>query len=81
MKSEARLAPHPTLPRYYNAPEERQQRVNAMFDASASHYDLVTHLQPHRWRSGVASADFEAPSRVRWGGDLSSGHSVPGSTR
>ena len=44
MKPEAGLAPHPTLPRYYSAPEERQQRVNAMFDASASHYDLVTRM-------------------------------------
>lgn len=44
MDSDLRLAPHPPLPRYYRAPEERQARVNAMFDATAKHYDRVTRL-------------------------------------
>ena len=44
MDRNVELAPHPTLPRYYGAPDERQQRVNAMFDASAKHYDRVTQL-------------------------------------
>lgn len=36
--------PHPVLLRYYGGAEERQTRVNAMFDAAARHYDLIERV-------------------------------------
>ena len=39
-----KLAPHPTLERYYAAPETRQREVDSMFDRAAAHYDRTTQL-------------------------------------
>jgi len=39
-----KLAPHPTLGRYYDAPEQRQAFVRRIFDESAAQYDLVERM-------------------------------------
>lgn len=39
-----RLPPHPVLARYYRSPEERRAAVQAMFDASARHYDWIIRM-------------------------------------
>jgi demethylmenaquinone methyltransferase/2-methoxy-6-polyprenyl-1,4-benzoquinol methylase len=39
-----RVAPHPILRRYYDDEAGRKQRVNALFDASARHYDWITDV-------------------------------------
>jgi len=39
-----RIAPHPVLKKYYSSTEERRDRVNHMFDASAEHYDWITDV-------------------------------------
>ncbi len=41
-KQANRVAPHPVLSSYYGSAEERRSRVDAMFDASAQHYDWIT---------------------------------------
>lgn len=38
------VAPHPVLTEYYPTAEARRERVNAMFDASARHYDWINAL-------------------------------------
>ena len=37
-------APHPTLPRHYPRPEERQRFVDGLFDAAAPHYDWICRV-------------------------------------
>ena len=48
-------APHPVLKEYYDNADQRQQRVDAMFDASAPHYDWIISMMSfgsgHRYRS------------------------------
>lgn len=41
MKSQ-RVAPHPVLTNYYPEEASRRQKVDAMFDSSAKHYDWIT---------------------------------------
>ncbi len=38
------LRPHPVLGSYYTGAEQRRQRVDAMFDDSAPHYDWITNV-------------------------------------
>lgn len=38
------MPPHPVLPGYYADADSRQARVDAMFDASAPHYDWITAM-------------------------------------
>lgn len=38
------LAPHPTLGDYYREDSARRQRVDAMFNASAGHYDWINSM-------------------------------------
>ena len=38
------LRPHPVLGAYYPSAEQRRQRVDAMFDNSAPHYDWITKV-------------------------------------
>ncbi len=49
------LAPHPVLKEYYAEADQRQQRVDAMFNASAPHYDWIISVMSfgsgHRYRS------------------------------
>lgn len=40
----APVAPHPVLKDYYADEAARKQRVNALFDASARHYDWITSM-------------------------------------
>jgi demethylmenaquinone methyltransferase/2-methoxy-6-polyprenyl-1,4-benzoquinol methylase len=40
-RNPVRQPPHPVLPQYYADAEQRQGRVNAMFDAAARHYDRI----------------------------------------
>jgi demethylmenaquinone methyltransferase/2-methoxy-6-polyprenyl-1,4-benzoquinol methylase len=39
-----RVAPHPVLSEYYQAEQDRRDRVDAMFDASAIHYDWINSV-------------------------------------
>jgi len=39
-----RLAPHPVLAEYFTDEVSRRQTVDAMFDASAPHYDAITSM-------------------------------------
>lgn len=51
------LAPHPVLGEYYPDAAARRARVNAMFDASARHYDWITAMMSFgsgRWYRGDA---------------------------
>lgn len=38
------LAPHPVLTEYYEKPEDRRSRIDAMFDSSAQHYDWINDV-------------------------------------
>jgi len=40
----SRQPPHPVLTRFYHREQERQTRVNAMFDAAARHYDHIERV-------------------------------------
>ena len=61
------VAPHPVLEDYYTDPAERREAVDAMFDASAVHYDWITDMMSFgsgRWyrrqalvRAGVSAGD------------------------
>lgn len=42
--SPQRLSPHPVLDEYYHDESERRERVDAMFDASAPHYDWINAM-------------------------------------
>jgi len=44
MDSNNRVAPHPLLSDYYASEEDRRQRVDGMFDASAPHYDWINRV-------------------------------------
>lgn len=61
--------PHPVLSSYYRDAEERQARLNAMFDAAARHYDLIERVmsfgrgQRYR-RQALASAGLVEGMRV-----------------
>jgi len=44
MNSNNRVAPHPLLSEYYASDEDRRQRVDGMFDASAPHYDWINNV-------------------------------------
>lgn len=51
------VAPHPVLTEYYSTAEDRRARVNAMFNASARHYDWITAMMSFgsgRWYRGDA---------------------------
>lgn len=53
----SRIAPHPVLRRYYADEPGRKQRVVALFDASAQHYDWITDIMSFgtgRWYRGDA---------------------------
>jgi demethylmenaquinone methyltransferase/2-methoxy-6-polyprenyl-1,4-benzoquinol methylase len=39
-----KLAPHPVLSDYYENEAERQEKVDYLFDTSASHYDWITDV-------------------------------------
>lgn len=38
------ISPHPVLPEYYPDEPARQQRINAMFDGGAAHYDWINRV-------------------------------------
>lgn len=38
------VAPHPVLNEYYDSAESRRQKVDEMFDSSASHYDWICDM-------------------------------------
>ena len=42
--SSAGLAPHPVLEDYYGSAEQRRDKVDNMFNASAEHYDWITNV-------------------------------------
>jgi demethylmenaquinone methyltransferase / 2-methoxy-6-polyprenyl-1,4-benzoquinol methylase len=39
-----KLSPHPVLDEYYPSESQRRERVDAMFDASAEHYDWINAM-------------------------------------
>ena len=41
---ETRVAPHPVLAEYYGSEQDRRERVDAMFNASAVHYDWINSM-------------------------------------
>ncbi|HHM06005.1 MAG TPA: methyltransferase domain-containing protein [Gammaproteobacteria bacterium] len=43
-EQKAQIAPHPVLPEYYDNEGTRRKVVDAMFDASARHYDWITTM-------------------------------------
>ncbi len=43
-KVDQRVAPHPVLTEYYASEDERRERVDAMFNASAIHYDWINSV-------------------------------------
>ncbi|MGH8502679.1 MAG: class I SAM-dependent methyltransferase [Gammaproteobacteria bacterium] len=65
----SRQAPHPVLTRFYRREQERQTRVNAMFDAAAGHYDHIERLMSfgtgrHYRREALARAGVRNGMRV-----------------
>ena len=41
---DTRVAPHPVLSEYYGSEQDRRERVDAMFNASAVHYDWINSM-------------------------------------
>lgn len=44
MLNSAPLPPLPVLPAYFHDEESRRERVSAMFDSTARHYDWITSV-------------------------------------
>ena len=44
VEADNRVAPHPVLAEYYQSETHRRERVDAMFDASAGHYDWINSV-------------------------------------
>lgn len=68
-KSQKTLSPHPVLDEYYHGSEQRRQRVDAMFDSSAQHYDWINGMMSlgsgERYRrQALARADLEPGMKV-----------------
>ena len=62
------LAPHPVLGEYYPDAAARRARVNAMFDASARHYDWITSMMSFgsgRWYRGDALKRYGLKPGIR----------------
>jgi demethylmenaquinone methyltransferase/2-methoxy-6-polyprenyl-1,4-benzoquinol methylase len=63
------LRPHPVLGAYYPSAEQRRQRVDAMFDNSAPHYDWITKVMSFgsgQWyrRQALQRSGVDAGMRV-----------------
>ena len=43
-EADNKIAPHPVLSEYYHSEQDRRERVNEMFDASAEHYDWINSV-------------------------------------
>ena len=43
-EAQDRVAPHPVLSEYYQSESQRRERVDQMFDASATHYDWINSV-------------------------------------
>lgn len=68
-KPQKSLNPHPVLDEYYDGAEQRRQRVDAMFDSSAQHYDWINGMMSlgsgERYRrQALARADLEPGMKV-----------------
>lgn len=68
-EAETRVAPHPVLPHYYDSEDDRRERVDEMFDASAIHYDWINSVMSFgtgEWyrRDALSRLGFEAGMEV-----------------
>ncbi len=43
-EADNKIAPHPVLSEYYHSEQDRRERVDEMFDASAEHYDWINSV-------------------------------------